>query len=292
MKKECVFIDVFTDVPYAGNQLAVFPDSEGLTAQQMQQLAQEINYSETVFLSPDNKKECAFELRIFTVAAELPFAGHPVLGAAYSTMNIFGAWPEEQDILRLKTKAGVIPLERKGINIWMTQNEPVFSEQYEDKAETAEMVSLLPEDIADDLPIEEVSTGNNIVIIPVKNLAVINRANGHVNKLRNFFDTHNAEAPYLFTRETENNNAGVHTRFLAAHMGITEDAATGSAAGSLTAYLLKYNLFGNAFNIINEQGLEMGRPSQIMMHGEIEHGRYVIKIGGTCVYAGKGEFCL
>ncbi|MBN1176982.1 MAG: PhzF family phenazine biosynthesis protein [Dehalococcoidales bacterium] len=154
------------------------------------------------------------------------------------------------------------------------------------------MVSLLPEDIADDLPVEEVSTGNRILIIPVKDLAATGRANGNVNLLRNFFSNNDCIGPYLFTRQTVSSNAVVHTRFLAAHMGIPEDAATGSAAGPLTAYLLKYNLFGNKFEIENEQGLEMGRPSKILMHGEIEGDRYVIKTGGTCAYAGKGEFII
>ncbi|MBN1176981.1 MAG: PhzF family phenazine biosynthesis protein [Dehalococcoidales bacterium] len=135
MKKECIFIDVFTEVPYAGNQLAVFPDGEGISDEQMQKLAQEINYSETVFIFPGDEAEYDYEVRIFTVAAELPFAGHPVLGAAYSIRNIFNTWPESQNILRLKTKAGFIPLEQKDTDIWMTQNEPRFFNRYEDKAE-------------------------------------------------------------------------------------------------------------------------------------------------------------
>ena len=114
----------------------------------------------------------------------------------------------------------------------------------------------------------------------------------NLNLLRNFFSNSDCVGPYLFTRETESGNAAVHTRFLAAHMGIPEDAATGSAAGPLTAYLLKHKVFGNEFEIENEQGLEMGRPSRILMHGEIQGDRHVIKIGGTCAHAGRGEFTI
>ncbi len=292
MKKECIFIDVFTDIPYSGNQLAVFPDANGLSTEQMQKLAKEINYSETTFIFDGGNPEADFEIRIFTIKFELPFAGHPVLGTAYSIMNIFDIWPEKKDILKLKTKAGIIPLEKRRGIIWMTQKEPQFFGQYTDKKEIADLVNLSPEDIPDDLPIEDVSTGINMLIIPIKNLSAIQRATGHVNNLNKFFKNKNSLAPYLFTLETMNDRAKVHTRFFAPHLGIIEDAATGAAAGPLTAYLLKYDLFGNCFEIQNEQGIEIGRPSKILMKGEIKDNKYTIKIGGTCVYVGRGEFII
>jgi trans-2,3-dihydro-3-hydroxyanthranilate isomerase len=132
MIKECIFVDVFADSPYSGNQLAVFPESDGLTTEQMQKLANEINYSETTFVLDSAEPEADFEVRIFTIRFELPFAGHPVLGTAYSIMNIFDIWPEKKDILKLKTKAGIIPLEIKDDNVWMTQKEPEFLGQYAD----------------------------------------------------------------------------------------------------------------------------------------------------------------
>ena len=292
MKKECIFIDVFTDVPYSGNQLAVFPDADGLSTEQMQKLAREINYSETTFILDGGNPEADFEIRIFTIKFELPFAGHPVLGTAYSIMNIFDIWHKKKDILKLETKAGIIPLEKRGDITWMTQNEPQFFGQYTDKKEIADLVNLSPEDIPDDLPVEEASAGINVLIIPIKNLSAIQRANGQVNNLNKFFKNKNSLAPYLFTLETVNDWAKVHTRFFAPHMGIIEDAATGAAAGPLTAYLLKYDLFGKCFEIQNEQGIEIGRPSKILMKGEIKDNKYIIKIGGTCVYVGRGEFII
>ena len=141
-----------------------------------------------------------------------------------------------------------------------------------------------------DLPIEEVSTGNIILIVPVKSLFAIQKANGNANNLSEFFKNRTAIAPYLFTLETTNVKAKVHTRFFMGHGGIMEDAATGSAAGPLTAYLLKYRVFGEDFEIQNEQGIEMGRPSRILMKGEVKDNRYTIKIGGKCVYVGSGHF--
>lgn len=292
MKKECIFIDVFTDIPYSGNQLAVFPDANGLNTKQMQKLANEINYSETTFIFNSGDPEADFEIRIFTVKFELPFAGHPVLGTAYSIMNIFDIWHEKKNILKLKTKAGIVPLEKRNDIVWMTQKEPEFFGQYMDKKEIADMVNLSPEDIPDSFPIEEVSTGINMLIIPVKNLSAIQRAIGHVNNLNKFFRNKDSLAPYLFTLETMDASAKVHTRFFAPHLGVIEDAATGAAAGPLTAYLLKYDVFGRCFEIQNEQGIEMGRPSKILMKGEIKDNKYTIMTGGTCVYIGRGEFTI
>ena len=292
MKKECIFIDVFTDIPYSGNQLAVFPDANGLNTEQMQKLAKEINYSETSFVFNSGDSEADFEIRIFTIKFELPFAGHPVLGTAYSIMNIFGIWSEKKNILKLKTKVGIILLEKRNDIVWMTQKEPEFFGQYTDKKEIADLVNLSPEDIPVSLPIEEVSTGINMLMIPVKNLSAIQRAIGHVNNLNKFFRNKDSLAPYLFTLETIEDRANVHTRFFAPHLRVIEDAATGAAAGPLTAYLLKYDIFGRCFEIQNEQGIEMGRPSKILMKGEIKNNKYTIQTGGTCAYVGRGEFTI
>jgi len=288
MERECFFVDVFTDAPYAGNQLAVFPKAEGINDQQMQRLAQEINYSETTFILDGDKAEADFEVRIFTIQSELPFAGHPIIGTAYTITDILGIGPE--GVLRLKTKVGVIPIEKEGQEIWMTQNQPQFFRQYSDKAEIAALADLSPHDIADDLPVEEVSTGANILIVPVKSLKAVQKAAGNVTNMSRFFKNRDSIAPYLFTLETVDKKARVHSRFFGAHMGIIEDPATGSAAGPLVAYLLKYNVFGKSFEIMNEQGLEMGRPSKILMKGALKDNGYTIKIGGKSAYVGRGRF--
>lgn len=290
MKKNCIFIDVFTDTPYSGNQLAVFPNADGLNTEQMQKLANEINYSETTFILKTSDESADFDIRIFTPKIELPFAGHPTLGTAYSIMGILDIWSPKKDILKLKTKVGVIPLEKENDIIWMTQNEPEFFAKYTDKKEIGDLINVSPEDISDDLPVEEVSTGNNMLIIPIKSLAAIQGADGNVNNLKRFYAGKNAVGPYLFTLETTNPSARVHTRFFGPHLGILEDAATGSAAGPLTGYFLKHKVFGESFEIANEQGIEMGRPSKILMKGEIKENKYTINIGGKCVNVGRGEF--
>ncbi|MDH5186095.1 MAG: PhzF family phenazine biosynthesis protein [candidate division WOR-3 bacterium] len=290
MKKECLFLDVFTDKPYSGNQLAVFPDATGLTSEQMQKLANEINYSETTFILASKDASADFEMRIFSVQLELPFAGHPTLGTAYAIMNLLDIWQKKSDKLRLKTKVGIIPLAKEDDNIWMQQNEPEFFKQYKNKKEIADLVNLLPEDISEKYPVEEVSTGNKMLIIPIKNLAAIKRANGNMNNIKAFQPKDSPVGPYLFTLETVNPSAKIHTRFFAPHIGVIEDAATGSAAGPLTGYLLKHKIFGKSFLIENEQGIEMNRPSKILLQGEIKENKYIVKIGGKAVYVGKAEF--
>jgi len=289
MKKECIFIDVFTDVAYAGNQLAVFPGSGGLSTQQMQMLTKEINYSETTFILEADQSDADFQVRIFTPSRELPFAGHPTLGTAYSIMEIFDIWSGEKDVLRLQTRVGVIPLQKEGAVLWMTQNEPEFFEQHADKKTIAALFDLGPEDISGDSPIEEVSTGNRMLIVPIRTLDAMYRAQGNVTNMKKFFGK-DLVGPYLFCLETTDPHVKVHTRFFAPHLGILEDPATGSAAGPLVGYLLKYGVFGKDFAIVNEQGVEMGRRSSIMMRGNFQGGKYSIQIGGKCAYVGKGEF--
>jgi trans-2,3-dihydro-3-hydroxyanthranilate isomerase len=292
MVKECLFIDVFTDVPYAGNQLAVFPDSDNLTSQQMQQLANEINYSESTFIFNSNDINADFEIRIFTPKQEVPFAGHPTIGTAFALYKILNLWTIDKQLLRLKTRVGIIPLEFKSDVIWMKQNKPDFLKTYSDKKEIAALVGLTPKDISDILPIQEVSTGNKILIVPVVSLNAIQKASGNAALLEAFYKQTGCLAPYLFTTETVDKNANIHSRFFAPHCGVLEDPATGSAAGPLTGYLLQHNVFGVDFELINEQGIEMNRPSKIRMNGKLDNGEYIVRIGGSCVSVGKGEFSI
>ncbi|MBN1436717.1 MAG: PhzF family phenazine biosynthesis protein [Sedimentisphaerales bacterium] len=290
MKKDCVFIDVFTNMPFAGNQLAVFPSADDLTDAQMQKLANEINYSETTFVQKSNNSQADYNIRIFTPKSEIPFAGHPTLGTAYSLLNVLDNDCKDKKSINLRTKVGVIPLVQSNEVIWMKQNEPEFFDTYEDLDEIASLVGLKGCDIQENLPIEEVSTGNTILIVPIEGLTSIRKAQGNMDRIAGFFAKHNSIAPYIFSFETENQDAKVHTRLFAPHFGIIEDPATGSAAGPLVAYLLKHKVFGDQFEIQNEQGIEIKRPSRIMMRGSIKDDKYRIEIGGKCCFVGKAIF--
>lgn len=290
VKKECILLDVFTDIPFTGNQLAVFPSADDLNDIQMQKLANEINYSETVFILKSEDPQADYHIRIFTPKTELPFAGHPTLGAAYTILNIIDNHLKDQNAVRLQTKVGIIALERSDGTIWMKQNEPEFFQIYKDRVQIADLIGLEEADISENLPIEEVSTGNSILLVPIKNLSIIHKAKGNINKITEFFRNRKSIAPYLFTLETEEPESKVHTRLFAPHLGILEDPATGSAAGPLAAYLLKHDVFGSQFEIQNEQGIEMGRPSRILMRGCNIDGKFKIEIGGKCHFIGHSTF--
>lgn len=291
MKKSCVFVDVFTDVPYAGNGLAVFPDARGLIDEQMQHLANEINYSETSFVLESTHPGSDRDVRIFTPANELPFAGHPVIGTAYALLEFFDVRGDETGILRLRTKVGVIPVTREGRDVWMTQNPPEFLARHADLAAVARLVNLTTADIMSDLPVEDVSTGNRTMIVPVKTLEAVARARPDGGLMIERLPR-DLLGIYIFSLQTTQPGVAVHTRFFAPHVGILEDPATGSAAGPLTGYLLKHRVFGDRFEIENEQGVEMGRRSRILMRGAEVDGTYTVRIGGTCAHVGRAEFVI
>lgn len=292
MKKECFLLDVFTDTPFTGNQLAVFPFAEDLTFEQMQKLANEINYSETTFIFKSMDSSADFDIRIFTPKAELPFAGHPTLGTAFALLNLIDTPLKNQNSINLRTKAGIIPLVKSEGAIWMRQNAPEFLNIYKSKNDIADLVGLSPDDISDGLPIEEVSTGNTMLMVPINSLSAIGKATGNMNRISEFFKDKPSMAPYLFTFETADPKTSVHTRLFAPHLGIIEDPATGSAAGPLTGYLLKHGVFGDKFEIQNEQGMEIDRPSRILMKGCLADGKFEIKIGGDCRFVGQSTFNL
>src|ERR1700756_916098 len=171
-----VQVDVFTSVPLEGNQLAVFADGSSLTDAEMQALAKEMNLSETTFIFPRDsatERERGVRVRIFTVDEELPFAGHPTLGTAMVLRGNSGA--EE---IALDLNVGRIPVRfstRDGLPFgMMTQRDPEFGEKHT-REDVARAAGLAVDDIAADLPIQTVSTGNAFAIVPLKSLAVLQK---------------------------------------------------------------------------------------------------------------------
>ena len=169
-------VDVFAEQKYSGNQLAVFRFTETLDTKEMQQLAREINFSETTFVLSDEKREGAYDVRIFTPQREIPFAGHPTLGTAYIIQKEIVKEPVKEIVLNLK--AGRIPVKFSDAPdgsevLWMRQLEPVFGDTYDPEV-LAELLSINVNDIDDRFPIQQVSTGLPVVIVPLKNLKAVN----------------------------------------------------------------------------------------------------------------------
>ena len=293
MKKLVFYIvDVFAEQKYSGNQLAVFRFTETLDTRKMQQLAREINFSETTFILSDEKRDGAYDIRIFTPQREIPFAGHPTLGTAYIIQKEILKEPVKEIVLNLK--AGRIPVKFSDAPdgsevLWMKQLEPIFGDTYDPEV-LAELLSINVNDIYDRFPIQQVSTGLPVVIVPLKTLKAVKKANVVNSKYMKFTKDIAAKTILIFCPETYSKKNDLNVRFFAGRFGIPEDPATGSANGCLAGYLVKQGYFGGEkIDIRVEQGIEVGRPSLLLLKAEKKENMIVIHMGGKVKAVAKGE---
>jgi trans-2,3-dihydro-3-hydroxyanthranilate isomerase len=270
-----VFADVFTDVPFAGNQLAVFTDAREIPEEQLQPLAREINFSETVFVYPAAGDGHA-RIRIFTPVLELPFAGHPVLGTAFVL-----AGPLQLDELWLETGVGVVPirLERNGSRIvFGRMRQPaVAAEPYE---QADELLAVLGVEQSG-LPVELYRQGPGHVYVELDSPQTVAALKPDIPALLEL-------SPYgtcCFARDGEAWKARV---FVPAH-GVGEDPATGSAAGPLALHLARHGRIGLGDEIEIHQGAELGRPSTLYA---VARSAEEAEVGGSAVIVARGEFRL
>lgn len=297
--KSFVIADVFTGERFGGNQLAVYTDARGLDTATMQNIAREMNYSETTFLMPPEQGG-DYRVRIFTPNSELPFAGHPMVGSAFVIVSEkMKEWSEPVTVLQLETGVGMIRVEvetERGLagRTTMTQPMPVSKGTYTDKARLASALTIEVSDIETSLPVEPIYNGITTMIVPIATLAAVERIKIDVGALERISHEAGVETVLMFTMETLAPSSTVHCRVSAAAQGILEDAATGSANGPLGFYLVRHNLVkvDPLTRIVSEQGFEMKRPS--LLHIEVEtdptNGDVVgVRVGGGVVIAGRGE---
>src|SRR5579859_3838791 len=218
-------VDVFTSVPLEGNQLAVFTDARGLSDGEMQALAKEMNLSETTFILPREtatERERGVRVRIFTVDEELPFAGHPTLGTAMvlrneAVRNAHHGGNGAPDEVALDLNVGRIPVRfstRDGLPFgMMTQRDPEFGEKHS-REDVARAAGLAVDDIADDLPIQTVSTGNAFAIVPLKRLAVLQNLAPTWSNMKAYLDKADAKFFYFVSREAVNSEAKLQSRMI------------------------------------------------------------------------------
>jgi len=295
-----VQVDVFTDTPYCGNPLAVIVDGQGLSDQQMQAIAREMNLSETTFILPTTTGADA-KVRIFTPRLELPFAGHPVVGTSY-VLVAEGLLPKREGTreIRLELGVGVLPVDitcADGMvtQVTMTQQTPAFRAvvKTDDVVTLAHGLGLSPEDIlATDLPAQLVSTGLPQLMVPVRSLEAVQAITLELGFLHAVCERYGTPSIYVFTRQTVTPSAHVHTRLFAPMAGVIEDPATGSASGALGAYLVHHRVFGGddaVVRIENEQGYELGRPSRIFIEVERQGTTITrVRVGGRVVKVIEG----
>jgi len=285
-------VDVFAEQKYAGNQLAVFREAGGLTGETMQKIAKEMGFSETTFILSDTPRNGGYDVRIFTPAAEVPFAGHPTLGTAYTIRReILG---HNTDHVNLNLKVGQIPVafepQADGGKIpWMTPKEATFHETFEPE-EVAPLLRVQAEDIDTEFPIETVTAGLPFLFVPMRSLDAVRRAAAFRDRWLQWVKDKQAKMVMIFCRQAVEPGNHIHARMFADYYGIVEDPATGSANCCLAAYLVKHGYFGSdSIDVRVEQGYEIGRPSRIYLRAGLGNGRIDVKVGGKVVTVAKAE---
>jgi trans-2,3-dihydro-3-hydroxyanthranilate isomerase len=282
-------LDVFSSRPFEGNSLAVYPDGRGLSETEMQDIAREMNLSETTFILPRDpavERERGVRVRIFTVQEELPFAGHPTLGTAFLLRGATGA-PE----IALELNVGRVPVrfeDKPGEATFgeMTQAEPKFGMTH-DREAVVRATSLRDGDIDPSLPVQTVSTGLVFTVVPLRGLEVMRRLQIDLRSSSEYLQRSGGKFFYFVCRETVDSAARLHARMLFYN---GEDPATGSAAGCAAAWMVAHGVARPEERVLIEQGIEMRRPSRIFVRAARTDDRVVnVRVGGHAVEVARGE---
>lgn len=295
-----VQVDVFTDRALTGNALAVFLDGCGLSTEQMQALAREMNLSETTFILPGDaaaEKDRGVRVRIFTVREELPFAGHPTLGTAFVLRGQAGPMSGAEEI-RLDLNVGTVPVrftEEPSQPVFgeMTQKDPEFGAIH--KVENvARVTGLSAGDFDDSVPIQTVSTGIPYTIAALRSLKTLQNLRLDLKGALEYLERSGGRFFYFVCRETVDPKARLHARMLF-YGG--EDPATGSAAGCCAAWMVAHGVARSDERVLIEQGLEVHRPSSIFVRAtkqdDGQDNQVVnVRVGGNCVEVFRGEVAI
>ena len=273
--RDYLIADVFTRTPLEGNPLGVFLDARGMTTELMQRTTKELNLSETVFFLPSDNSKTDVKVRIFTPASELPFAGHPTLGAGFVLAERLG-----KRNITLQTGIGPIPLTfaEDGYG-QMEQRVPAF-DQYERTEELLDALNLK----GSELPIEAYRNGPRHVYVALPDMGAVAELKPDLTKLKE-----HAVGVNCFAGD----GSTWKTRVFVPSLGVGEDPATGSAAGPLGVHLVRHGRIGYGQRIEVSQGKEIGRPSTLYVQidgteGNIEH----VYVGGYAVVVAHGQYRL
>jgi trans-2,3-dihydro-3-hydroxyanthranilate isomerase len=282
-------LDVFTTTRFEGNPLAVFTDGDGLSDNAMQAIAREMNLSETVFVQKPTDDQALARLRIFTTQEELKLAGHPVIGTWFLLAEL-GVVPAQEGGVHIlqQTGAGVLPVEirfkdGRPQRVTMTQMEANFKPLKVKTAALAKALGLSPRDFDSSLEPTCVSTGVFNLMVPLRNRAALGKIEMNMSEMRRLIGK-NATMAYCFAL---NGNGKAFTRGMLP-WEMYEDAATGSAAGSLGAFLVKNGKLGAGHTLNIQQGVEMGRPSQIEVEVSQSGKKLIPRVSGAAVRVFEG----
>lgn len=294
--------DVFTTEMFGGNQLAVFPDAGGLQARLMQSIARELNLSETVFVLPPDDSVHTRKLRIFTPGTELPFAGHPTLGAAFVLASMGGVTLEGASTsIVFEEGVGPVPVTIRAEGGRPTYCEltaarlPEFGPPPPPLDEIAAVLSLRPEQIRTDrFSPRAASCGLPFFFVPLRDTDALAGARLDLSVWERSFSKWWAPHLYPFVETAGGEVADVRARMFAPEMGIAEDPATGSAAAALAGYLAAARPAGNGtLRWVVDQGVEMGRPSRLHVECDRAEDRITaVRVGGSSVMVAEGRLAV
>ena len=296
MQRRYITVDVFTDRPFGGNPLAVVLDSKGLTTAQMQSIATEFNYSETTFVLPAREAGQDAEVRIFTVRAEIPFAGHPNVGTAF-VLATQAAVPPRQ--LKFLEKAGLVPVEilqERGIVIGaeLTAPQPLKRLSQLSAEQAAACLSLLASDIGSDRHAPQIiSVGLPFLAVELASRDALRRAKPNAEAFAQTFPLDGSDAIYLYTRDVAANERPCDLQARMFHpgsSGLSEDPATGSATVAAAALLADIDPAREGeLRLTIGQGFDMGRPSLLLTRVIKQAGKIAsAHVGGRCVEMMQG----
>ncbi len=293
--------DVFTDRPFGGNPLAVFPEARGLSDEQMQAIARELNLAETTFVYPPNDARHTNRLRIFTPKAELPFAGHPTLGTAFVLAATGGiALRGEQTDIVFEENVGPVP-----VRIRTTDGAPSFMQlsvaqlpqagpPSPPTAPLAEALSL-PTDaiLSGEHAPQAYSCGLPYLFVPLRDRSALARARLQRDRWEALLASYWAPHLYLMTFDTGSPYVHLRARMFAPAIATDEDPATGSAAAAIAGYLGARATRSGTLRWRIEQGVEMGRPSLLEVEADkIDGNITAVRVGGAAVMMSEGLFTL
>ena len=289
--------DVFTKVAFGGNQLAVLPDALGLSDAQMQNIAREFNYSETVFVLPPEAGGTR-RLRIFTPGSEIPFAGHPTVGAAH-VLAAIGEIPLTGAETKIVFEEGVGPVP---VTIRAEGGSPVFCQlsvsklpevgpQPPTRTTLAEILGLDVSDIVGgSTPAQALSCGLPFLIVPLKNREAVAKARVKLDRWEEVLQRFWAPDIMVFAKDAEHEGHDIRARVFVPGQGVPEDPATGSANATLAGYLGQRDArTDGTLRWVVEQGFEMGRPSILEIEADKVAGQLTaIRVGGASVMMAEG----
>jgi len=281
-------VDVFAEEQYAGNPLAVFRGGARLETATLQAIAREMNLSETTFVLHHAARDGAFDVRIFTPAGELPYAGHPTLGTAFVIREALLGGSADQLTLRLGVGLVQVRFAPDGL-VWLTTPRATFGKAPEPSLVAA--VLGLPVDALDPrLPLEVATTGEHQLLVPLRDLAALRACRVDTAAYARVSADGIPNCVYAFTREVRSPRNHFSVRMFAPGAGVPEDPATGSAAGWLGAYLARHRVLGGGdFDVRIEQGHEIARPSLLHVRARGSGDALEISVGGCVIPVARGE---